>query len=184
MVLGLALLHLFVAATVSPVPSGAGKGGGHLAPYSASPGAALHYFEGSWRCTQTMAQPDDAAARAPANSFRFSVKPGVAAQWVEVDDRNVTARKKAFWGYDPGSSQFMALQVNAHGEGATLTSAGWVADTWTWAGKVAQADGQKIWLRQVLTRLGAQQFQHIVEHNTGNQWHRQGSVALCKKIGS
>ena len=181
MFVGAALLRLLVAATVLPAPPGTGKGGGHLSSRVAAPGAALHYFEGSWRCTPTSAEPQDTAVRGSTTPFRFSVKPGVAALWYEVDDRNLNARKKAFWGYDPGSSQFTALQLNDRGEGATLTSAGWVADTWTWAGKVTQADGPKIWLRQVLTRLSAQQFVHAVEVNTQNLWHRQGSVALCKK---
>ena len=159
----------------TPPPAGSAQQGPPPGLPTPSPKLAeLKDFEGKWKCAGTRI-PMPGVPAYPIETT-WTGKKDLSGFWVSVRLEEKKTAKNQFpvvgnyaLGFDPGSSQLLALWHDNFGGRSEQLSAGWEGEKFTWLGEYNMM-GQKSPARGVFYKKGPKEMSHTGEANIGGQW--------------
>jgi uncharacterized protein YodC (DUF2158 family) len=137
--------------------------------------ADLACFVGSWQGNGVF-HPTPLASGRPMQCIELAGAMWHRDRWlvqrlVELDAPEQANPLEAtrIWGYEASSGVFVCEWFDAHGRRATVRSAGWEGDRLATVG-TASSDGRSVSMREVFTRRGDDEIQHVGEMDFGAGW--------------
>jgi len=145
----------------------------------------LNSFAGKWSCKGTVYAGD----WGPEHAIVFTIDShwSLGGQWLSTNyDETKTAKSPhplkglGLWGYDTDLKKFVSGWVDNNGTYQTGQSDGWSGDTLTFTGP-SHGGGMNGNARDIFTKKGAKQIDHLFELEMGGTWKKIESDS-CKKM--
>ncbi|MGH9442893.1 MAG: DUF1579 family protein [Thermoanaerobaculia bacterium] len=155
------------------------------APKAPAEISSFDYFDGRWGCTGNFMGMPGMPAHAVTSSV--SAVRGLGGFWHsfrylerKTDVNPNPYQNNGFFGYDPGSKQYLDLNVDNFGGYVPEASSGWSGDVIVFTGEVHMM-GKKYNQRETFTKKNASEFQHMGEtQGPDGKWTKMDEET-CRK---